>query len=71
MGERELEADEHGSAQRGELERALAQRDRRDDACEREDADLQDHLDDMRFGIPPAWYWPQSHGENGESRSSW
>ena len=52
VGERELEADEHGSAQRGELERALAQRDRRDDAGEREDADLEDHLHDVEVRDP-------------------
>src|SRR2546421_611543 len=24
-----------------------------------------------RFGIPRAWYWRQSHNENGDSRSIW
>ena len=71
MGQRQLEPEEHGGGQRGELEWALAARDHRDDAGEREHGELEDQLHGRRSGIPRAWYWPQSQGENGESRSSW
>ena len=71
MSECELEPHQERRGEGGKLERRLPPWDKRKRKRSCNQDHLQDPLEPAEVGRPCAWYWPQSHNENGDRRSNW